>query len=311
MLTAEALAAYTGSGVHCLGPLDPTLGGGAVRAVLEAVPADELAAHPLSYRPRRAADDPTFEPYRGVERALWVRHPIADRPPLPVRALVVWSAGKARLDAQRRLTDLRRLEADLADLATKVGRRPYTTAAAVEKRAAALLRHQRARPFVHVTVGAGAAGPTLTWIWDDDALAAAAALDGRYVLGTTAPTLDAEQMLARSKERDVPEKRFATVKGPLAIRPVYLHSQERILGLVFCTMVALLAFALLELLARRAGVAHSGRALLQQFAPLTVLVLVLKDGSRLRRVTGLSPPLADILAALGWPPAARYLAVHD
>lgn len=311
MLTAEALAAYEGSGVHYLGPLDPGLGGGAVRALLEGVPADELAASPLRYRPQRAADDPSFAPYHGLARELWVRHPRADRPPLRVRALVVWSPGKARLDAQRRQTDLSRLEAALADLGTKVGRRPYTTVSAVQQRVATLLRRQRARAFVAVTVGEQAGRPTLSWARDEAALAAAAALDGRYVLGTNAPTLDADQMLARSKERDVPEKRFATVKGPLAVRPVYLHTEARILSLVFCTMVALLAFALLELLARRAGLAHSGRALLQQFAPLAVLVLVFRDGSQLRRLTGRAPPLAETLAALGLPPAERYLTVHE
>jgi transposase len=62
MLTAEALAAYAASDVYYLGPLDPGVGGGAVRARLAGVPADELAASPLRYRPQRAADDPTFEP---------------------------------------------------------------------------------------------------------------------------------------------------------------------------------------------------------------------------------------------------------
>ena len=84
------------------------------------------------------------------------------------------------------------------------------------------------------------------------ALALAARLDGRYVLGTSAQGLDAEQMLARSKRLDVPEKRYALLKGPLDIRPVYLHKAERIQALVFCVMVSLLVFAVLEfLLARR------------------------------------------------------------
>jgi len=36
------------------------------------------------------------------------------------------------------------------------------------------------------------------------------------------------------------------------------------------------------------------------------LILVLHDGSVLRLVTGLAPPLAAILHALGFPPADRY-----
>jgi hypothetical protein len=46
--------------------------------------------------------------------------------------------------------------------------------------------------------------------------------------------------------------------------------------------------------------------LLAQFACLAVLILLLHDGSVLRRVTGLAPPRAAILHALGFPPADRY-----
>jgi hypothetical protein len=130
------------------------------------------------------------------------------------------------------------------------------------------------------------------------------------VLGTNDPTLDAHAQLATSKQRDVPEKRYARLKGPLAVRPVFLHKQERILSLVFCTMVALLLFALLEWVARRVGETGSGTVLLARFAALRLLVLCFRDGSRSRLVTGLDPPDAELLAALGWPPATRYNVVH-
>jgi hypothetical protein len=312
MLTVGALAAYADSGLRYLGPLDPHLGGGAVQALLAGVPAAELAAPGtvLDYRPQRATGDPGFVPYHGVPRELRLPHPETGQPPLRVRALVVWSPGKARVDAQVRAAHLDRLEAALRDLAGKLGRRPYTTAAAVEKRVAALLRRHPARPYVTVAVTAGEAGPDLRWSRQEDALAAAAALDGRYVLGTNDPTLTADEQLATSKRRDVPEKRYALLKGPLAVRPVFLHKQERILSLVFCTLIALLVFALLEWAARRVGEPASGTALLARFAALRLLVLSFHDGSRSRRVTGLDPPAADLLRALGWPPATRYNVVH-
>jgi transposase len=312
MLTLEALAAYDGSGLRYLGPLDPHLGGGAVQALLASVPAAELVAPraALVYRPQRAADDPTFVPYHGVQRELEVPHPEAGRPPVRVRALVVWSPGKARVDAQVRAAHLARLETALRDLTGKLGRRPYTTVATVEKRVATLLRGHPARAYVTVTVAAGEAGPTLQWARQPEALAAAAALDGRYVLGTNDATLDADAQLATSKRRDVPEKRYALLKGPLAVRPVFLHKQERILSLVFCTMVALLVFALLEWAARRVGESASGTVLLARFAELRVLILSFHDGTRSRRVIGLDPFDAELLRTLGWPPATRYNVVH-
>ena len=307
MLPLAALAAYAQSPLHYLGPLDPSLGGGAVRTLLAAVSTTELAAAPLAYRPQRAADAAAWEPYQGVLRELTLPHPEADQPPLQVQALVVWSPGKARLDAQRRATQLTRLEARLQALAGKLGRRPYSTVTAVAKRVATLLAHQPVRPFLTVTVGEEGQTPTLTWVRDEAALAAAATLDGRYVLGTNDATLSAEAMLTLAKQRDVPEKRYAVIKGPLAVRPVYLHKQERILALLFCTLVALLAFALLEWLAQRAALDQSGRTLVALFAPLAVLVLTFKDGTTLRRLSGLSPPLAAVLRSLDLPSAACYL----
>jgi uncharacterized protein DUF4277 len=312
MLTEAARAAYAQSDVCYLGPLDPSVGHGAVRELLASVSVAELAAHPLPYRPQRAAGDPDWAAYCGVERPLLVAHPDPSKPPLAVRALVVWSPGKARLDAQLRETLLRRLERGLTQLAGKLGRRPYTGVAAVQKRRTTLRKGHPARQFLTITLTGGPDTDQplrLTWTREAAALAAAAALDGRYVLGTNDPRLDAAQMLDQSKWRDVPEKRFALLKGPLAVRPVYVHKEDRILGLVFCTMVALLLVALLELLLRRAGIPLSGQQFLAICAPLSLLVLVLHDGSSLRQVTGLPPPVAALLQAQGWPAAAAYAQV--
>ncbi len=71
-------------------------------------------------------------------------------------------------------------------------------------------------------------------------------------------------------------------------------------------MLALLVFALLELLAHRAGFPASGQTLLAQFATLAVLTLVLADRSSLCRITGLAPPLATILQSLSFPLASPY-----
>ncbi len=312
MLTDDAIGAYDQSHLAFLGPLDPAVGNGAVRALLESVSIAELDAAPLAYRPQRAQADPDWEAYHGVVRPLDLPHPDGSQSPLRIQALVVWSPGKARLDAQVRATHLTRLEDALADLAGKVGRRPYTTRLAVDKRLSTLLRRHPARSFLDVVIHGGTDDTPLqlTWTRREEALATAAARDGRYVLGTNDPRLDAEQMLARSKRRDVPEKRFALVKGPLAVRPLFLHKEERIRALVFCTMVALLVFALLELLAQRAALTPSGRTLLDQFASVSILVLAFQDGSTLRRLTGLAPPLAMTLEALGFPPAERYVTGH-
>jgi hypothetical protein len=309
MLSLEALAAYEGSGLQYLGPLDPSLGDGAVRTLLASVPTAELTAAPLAYRPQRAAKDPAWEAYHGVERSLSLPHPDASQPPLKVRAVVVWSPGKARLDAQLRATHLGRLEQSLEDLAGKLGRRPYTTTAAVQRRLATLLRRHPARRLlaVHLSGDGSPQAPfQLTWARQAAALAEAAALDGRYVLGTNLTTGSPTDLLTQAKRRDVPEKRFALVKGPLAVRPIFVHQQQRILALVWCTMVALLLYALLEWEARRVDQPQTGQVLFRQAATLRVVLLAHPDGRSLRLLTGVDPRLTVLLDRLGWPPPDRY-----
>ena len=87
------------------------------------------------------------------------------------------------------------------------------------------------------------------------------------------------------------------------------HS-EQLLSLVFCTMVALLLFALLKLVTRRAGLPLLGQQVLAQWAALSVVVLVLLDGSTLRRLTGLAPQsLLSHRRSAGRPPISTAIPV--
>lgn len=293
MLTPESTAEYCRHKVHFLGPYDADESG---RKLLRKVSTEELTDHPLAYRPQRAERDRSFQPYQGVLRPLELEHPEPDHKPLELQALVVFSPGKARLDAQLRETNLTKLETKLADLTAKLNRRPYTKVEAVEKRLKALLSHHPARPFLAVSLEDQEGSLVLTWQRQEDAIAQAAELDGRYLLVTNDFGLDASTMLTLSKRRDVPEKRFSTVKGPLAVRPVYVHKQQRVLGLVFCTLVALL-----ELECKRASIPRSGTTLFQEFASLSMVVTTFPDGTVLRRQSNPEPKQFAVLEALGLP----------
>lgn len=50
-------------------------------------------------------------------------------------------------------------------------------------------------------------------------------------------------------------------QGPLAVRPLFVHKQDRVRGMVWATMVALQLFALLELQAHQARLTISGQTL--------------------------------------------------
>lgn len=86
------------------------------------------------------------------------------------------------------------------------------------------------------------------------ALARAEALDGYYVLETTRPAEEAtpNALLAEWKGQWQIEQRHRSAKGPLRVHPLFVTSNQRIVGLITILGIALMVFSLLERAARRA-----------------------------------------------------------
>lgn len=309
MITPQAVAACHDSGLFYLGPWAQNA---VVTDVLKSVTAQELAAHPLGYRPRRQAQGPDFVPYRGVWRPFKITVPPpkgAAEPGLVFtdRVLVVWSAGKARLDAEKRRTYLKRLLEGLENVARHLNQGRYARRDYVVQRIGHLRRGNPAQRLVQVDLQGSDKGLQLKFRLDRQRLAAAQAVDGRYALGTNAEHLSGDEALSLFKAQDDAEKQFRAVKGPLAVRPVFLHNDRRIEGVVFITMVALLVRALLTLRCREAGLKVTADRLLAEFAPWSVIDLTLADGTHLRDIAAPTDFQAQVMAALGVQACESYL----
>lgn len=306
MITPEAVLACHHYNLYYLGPVADGL---ATAEVLRSVSAAELAEHPLAYRPKRVkADDPTsgtlWVPYAGVWRSLTFAHggeTVTDR------ALVVWSAGKARLDEQKRKTYLKRLLNGLEKIQKQLNIRRYQKRRYVEDRIQKLCQGNPAKSLVHLRLDGADEALTLHFRVNAQAVEAAKALDGRYVLATNADYLDADKALTLFKGQDGVEKRFRTLKGPLLVRPFFVRSDQRIEGLVFISLLALLLRALLEQLARRQGVALTAKRLYQVFEPLQAVELLWRDGSRQQQAAEPTPRQTQILQTLDWPAPDAYV----
>jgi transposase len=147
---------------------------------------------------------------------------------------------------------------------------------------------------------------TLTFRIDRARLAAAQALDGRYALATNAPLLDAHQALRLFKGQDGAEKRFRVVKGPLLVRPLFVHSDRRVEGLVFITLLALLVRAILERTCRQQELEVTAQKLFAAFEHLQAVDLVWRDGSTQRRASEMTAFQQQILEMLDWPAPQLY-----
>lgn len=301
MITAEAVLAYHRHNLYYLGPLQDST---TVTAVLRSVPAAELAKHALAYRPQRVKPpDTTFVPYQGVWRPFTFEH---NGERVSDRVLVVWSAGKERLDQEKRKTYLKRLLNGLAAVQKKLNIRRYKKRAYVEQRITALQRGNPLQRLVDVELKGQDEALALHFALNRERLAEAQALDGRYVLATNGEHLSAEQALSLFKGQDGVEKRFRTMKGPLVVHPLFVRSDQRIEGLVFITLLALLVRALLERLCRQHNLALTADRLFDRFASLQALDVLWADSSVQRRAAQMSEFQAQVLAALGWPLPETY-----
>lgn len=310
MITPEAVGACHHNDLFYLGPWARDR---QVLRVLHSVSEDDLAAQVLTYRPRRQAQVADFVPYRGVWRPFTIKvAPPPDQPEAKPemftdRVLVVWSVGKARLDAQKRRTYLKRLLDGLENIRRQLNQGRYAQRDYVVERLTSVRRGNPTKPLVTVDLQGTDQALHLKFRLNRDRLATEQALDGRYALGTNAAHLSADQALTIFKAQDDAEKQFRTWKGPLAVRPIFLHTDERIQGLVFITLVALLVRALLRLNCQHAGLKLSPDRVLAEFAPWSVVDLTLTDGTHVRQVTNPTNLQTQIMTALGVPPYERYL----
>jgi transposase len=301
MVTAAAVLACHRHDLFYLGPLS---NGTATEALVRSVSAEELAAHPLAYRPQRVKpDDAHFVPYQGVWRPFHFEQAgeqVIDR------VLVVWSAGKQRLDEKKRKTYLKRLLNQLEHIQKKLNTRRYKKRAYVEQRLTKVQQGNPAQGLVEIELQGVDEHLTLSFRVNRQRLAEAQRLDGRYALSTNASHLGANTALTLFKGQDGVEKRFRTVKGPLSVRPLFVRTDQRIEGLVFITLLALLVQTVLERACRQQGLAMTARRLMQGFTHLQAVDLIWADDSRQRRAAELTPFQAEVLSTLGWPGAETY-----
>jgi transposase len=302
MVTPEAVFACHDHHLFYLGSLEHD---DQVRAIMRRVSEKELRAHELRYRPQRqqGRKEP-FVPYQGVFRSITFR--LDDRS-VTDRALVVWSAGKARLDQQKGKTYLKRLLNDLAFKQGWMKKKRYTNRDYIVRCVEGARRGNPACQWVDVEITADPEGRLgLQFQINRERLAAARMLEGKYILATNAPHLSADDMLRIYKGQDKVEKAYRTTKGPLRVRPVFLRTDERIEGLVLFTMLALLVRSIVALRCRQTGLPLTADRVLAEFAGLNAIDSTFCDGSRRRVIGDLSAEQNQILTAWQVPSVARY-----
>ncbi len=170
-------------------------------------------------------------------------------PTFTLRRVFVHSTARAQAAATARAKKLNRARDDLDRLVRGLGSRHYPDTNAVTARITAIASARRVAAYLRaqVSTDADTGKPTLDWSFDQPALDTEAATDGWYALLTNLPAdTDASEVLIRYKGQEVVERRYSTIKGPLAVAPMFLKNNRRIAALVTVICLALLIFCLIE-----------------------------------------------------------------
>lgn len=213
------------------------------------------AWRPLRYCSQRSlrlppAERPTF---RGAEATIALTGP--DNQARTFRVLYVYGSEEAGAARASRAKLLARAEGDLARIARGLEAKPRQDPEKVERRVAGAVAKGRVGDWLRTEVTTDTHGNLrLRWWHDAAAVAEAQRRDGLYALVTNmgARHCSADRLLALYKDQTLSERAHHFLKGPLAVRPVFLKSNRRAAALVGVCSIALLVYGLIEAELRQA-----------------------------------------------------------
>jgi transposase len=235
------------------------------KALIARIP--EYLYSPIPFKPKRKSKKRVGK-FWGVERSLefsWKKDKIK------AQALLVKSSIKLEVDRNGREKRIQALEKRLRELRTKLNKRQYRRKRYVKERLKTIFKKNR---FVkHLTISLkGETGQLSLLVYRNQRrIREDQKLDGKYIMVTNLKDKTAPELLRLYKDQSFIEWRIRSLKKHLKVRPLFLHKEERIKGLVFITILALMVYSLLERLARQHSLKVTARNLLELFSDVRVV----------------------------------------
>ena len=247
LLSYGNITAMTGAGVQFLAPLAAARVPAGLFAGI-----DPATTTPVDYTARRDAGKPAGQrcAYRVTEDVMSIPGPRKADPVHQVRRILVHSSANQNAARNARALKLDKARTELDTLTRTAGTRYHPDTAAVTAKAAQISRHRRIGAYLRTTItdDPDTGKPVFTWHYDQNTIDAEAAADGWYALLTNleAAAADPAEVLRRYKAQNTVEQRYSTIKGPLAVAPMFLQTNRRITALITVICLALLIFSLIE-----------------------------------------------------------------
>jgi transposase len=233
------------------------------------------------------------------------------------RGIVVLSERKSELDRKRRDDAVAWMETKFEEIRSRLNGRKWKDPDFVRRKVDSVLkRRQNYAHLFRTKVGGEYGRASFTYGIDEELLERDSRLDGKYVLATTVEAWSAERVFEAYSSRYLAESRIRNMKNDLVVRPVFLHNDGRIRALVFLSILALMVYTLIEVLARRKALRSvwgnrdapiTANQLLLIFTRINIVEHALKDRTRVRLVETLNPVQLEILRRLKFPMPETYL----
>jgi transposase len=216
----------------------------------------QLHWQPVTYVSRNNARKPAAKrpQYRLCEVTYRLKEPEPE-PGYELRWVFVWSSDKADRDARQRNKALQAGELALQRLSRLLGKYDYTDRPTIELRLVKALQKAKANPYFAYSLSGTAEAQDwqLHWQLRQTVITEAERFDGISLLCTNVPAqhCSAGEVMSKYKNQLRVEQTIDFIKNPVQIRPMWLHSPQRLAGLTLLIMIAVLVAALLEHQVRR------------------------------------------------------------
>jgi transposase len=236
------------------------------------------------------------------------------------RLIFVWSERKARDEAKTRDRHIAKIREEFDKVVLNLNKFSLKTEEAVVRRLEkARSKYHEGSVFEYeLTKSRGKL--RLTYHVDSAALSRLKQLEGMFILKTNLPKTNnpLTRVLEKYRDQTCVERRFGNMKGPLAVAPMFLKKPERMAGLLYILVWALMVSALLERGVRRSlngkpmyglypenrpSPSPTCRAIFECFENLAIVIMKHR-GEIHRRLADLTLTQREIVNLLGIPPAS-------
>lgn len=270
MQSAENMLSIARSHGRFLGPVDWTP---YIRTVVASCPekdfetlptSTKIAGHEVKATSRRlrfevkeklSDDERKRLAQRRRQRRLRGRVPIYRHTHFWMRAAIILDTARQKADAARRIQRIEAYETELEWVCEHLNKGRYYGDPEWVSGHLADLKHQfkAVRSFVKITFTHSDGMMHLAYQRQDDKIAQASRLDGKWVLITNQPPIPDQPvvdyldwMWRVYKNHCHVERRMRNLKSDLPIRPIYLHRDDLIVALCFVCVIALMLYTLIE-----------------------------------------------------------------